>query len=162
MILRILGFVLIGTTVFSILGCVSVDKQVKETEISQTVLHKNLKKAVLHLKAEVEPKVVEIEGELRIRLIITNTTDELTTRWFYRGCQYGCSLRDENGELEAPPLYDCRLSLEEAHYSPGQVVKEFKWVLDDEGIKPGGYQLVVGFGPLGEWDSAPPIEIEVR
>ena len=190
MILRILVFVLIGTTAFSILGCVdiiasvvlsilgnvSIDEQVKESEKPHTFLNENLKettlnlneetlqlnKTALHLKAEVEPKVVELGGELHIRLIITNTTDEAQNKGLSFGCEFGYSLWDKNGEIVAPPPYECRHMVMEYQFPPGQSVKDFTWVLDDEEIKPGIYQLVVGFGPRGEEDSAPPIEIEIR
>lgn len=184
MILRTLVFVLLGATLFSIVGCVdfiasavlailenvSIDEQVKEIETPQTFFHENLKEATLHLnkeklhmKSEVEPKVVELGGELRIRLVITNATDEVQTKWLRTGCQYGYSLRDKNGEIVAPRPYNCRTTVMAHQFPPGQVVtQDFNWVLDDEGIKPGIYQLVVGFGPRGKGDSATPIKIEVR
>ena len=177
MILRTLVYVLIGTTAFSNLWCVDIvgpaiysiltslskSEQVKEVKPPQTYFPENSKEATLHLKAEVEPKIVELGGELRIRLIITNTTDEVQFMSLTTGCEFGYSLRDENGDIVAPTmLYECRRTTTGYKFSPGQSVEEFNWVLDDEGIKPGIYKLVVGFGPRGEWDSAPPIEIEVR
>jgi hypothetical protein len=113
--------------------------------------------------AEVAPALIERGDTLHITLAVTNKTDAPVWRGFASGCIYGFGIWNDRGELVAPPPRICAANAPTVTYAPGEVITaKFQWGWDDPKIGPGTYSVIAGFGPRGEDESAPPVEIRLQ
>jgi len=138
-----------------LIGCSGVDSTVGSDARSDL--------PPLQLKVSVEPTSLERGETMEIQFVVTNTSSEHVSKGFSSGCIYGYSLRNGDGDIVAPPPPICTANAPIIQYQPGQVVtRDFHWEWDDPDLQPGVYELVVGFGPRGEGDSAPPVKVHLR
>ncbi len=138
-------------------GCATVDDGTLNDN------QQELSVSALVLDVEARPSVLGRGDTLYIRLTVTNESDAPAVKHFASGCILGFSLWNLQGELVAPPPPICTLNAPTVKYAPGEVViAEWQWVWDDPNIEPGTYLLVAGFGPRGEHESAPSIEIRLQ
>lgn len=133
-------------------GCITPDDEMERSSAPR-----------FHLEVTAESMVLRRGETLHIRLTVTNESDAPAVKHFANGCIYGFSLWTRQGELVAPPPPVCTLNAPTVRYAPGEVViREFQWVWDDPNIEPGTYLLVAGFGPRGEHEPSPSVEIRLQ
>jgi hypothetical protein len=117
----------------------------------------------IHLNVSAHPLPLERGDTLYVIITAENTNNRTVVKHFANGCIYGFSLWSNEGEVVAPPPRVCTMDAPTIRYAPGEVVEvEYYWVWDDPGIEPGAYLLVGGFGPRGEYESAPPVEVRLE
>ncbi len=117
----------------------------------------------LRMELRAEPLILSFGDTLSIVLAVSNDSNQPFSKGFSSGCVYGYGLWNTESVLVAPPVRICTMNAPIIRYKPGEArTIKFNWIWNNPNVGSGKYDLYCGFGPRGEYESAPPVTVRLK